>query len=95
MEEDKLLTPKNLNIIENLTIKIHQSEFIVLLGKVGSGKSALLQGLINNMHKTNGEVFVGGSVAYVEPEPVILSDSIKNNITFGKEFNQELYDNVI
>lgn len=39
------------------------------------------------MHKTNGKISVVGSVAYVEPDPVILSDSIKSNIIFGKELD--------
>lgn len=57
------------------------------MGKVGSGKSALLLGLTENMHKIDGNVSVVGAISYVEPDPIILSDSIKNNIIFGKEFD--------
>lgn len=58
-----------------------------MFGKVGAGKSAFLQGLMNNMNKTNGSVSVTGSISYVEPEPVIISGSIKDNILFGKELD--------
>lgn len=47
------------------------------------------------MHRTNGSVSIFGTVSYVEPDPILLSDSIKNNITFGKEFNQDLYDKAL
>lgn len=42
---------------------------------------------MNNMYKTNGDVSVVGSISYVDSEPIILSDSIRNNITFGKQFD--------
>lgn len=34
-------------------------------------------------------------IAYVEQEPFIFPDTVKHNITFGREFNKELYDRVI
>jgi len=36
-----------------------------------------------------------GKVAFVEQEPVIFSETIKDNIIFGKEFNATLYQRVI
>lgn len=38
---------------------------------------------------------VEGCIAYVEQEPVIFSDTLKNNITFGQEFNEPKYNRTI
>lgn len=90
-----MLVKESVNVIDDIDLQIQQGEFVMLFGKVGSGKSALLQGLMNNMYKTNGTVSIKGSVSYVEPEPIIISGSIKDNILFGKEFDQGLYEKVI
>ena len=41
-------------------------------------------------NKCSGELKIHGTVAYVEQEPFIISASIKENILFGKRFDQEL-----
>ena len=38
---------------------------------------------------------IEGKIAYVEQEPVIFSDTVKNNIIFGRTFDQNHYDQVI
>lgn len=44
---------------------------------------------------TSGVVDRSGRVAYVEQEPCILSDSVRNNITFGLPLNEERLNKVI
>lgn len=34
---------------------------------------------------------MNGKISYVEPEPIIFSDTIRNNILFGKEYEEERY----
>ena len=38
---------------------------------------------------------MNGKVAYVEQEPVIFSDTIYNNIVFGRPFTKEAYDRAL
>ena len=47
------------------------------------------------MSKIDGEVNVGGSIAYVPQTAWILNATVKQNILFGKDFDQKLYDQVI
>ena len=44
---------------------------------------------------TSGVVDHNGRIAYVEQEPCILSDSVRNNITFGLPLNEERLNKVI
>jgi ABC-type transport system involved in cytochrome bd biosynthesis fused ATPase/permease subunit len=44
---------------------VNQGEVVAVVGRVGAGKSALLQALLGNMPCKSGEVHVGGQIAYV------------------------------
>ena len=63
-----------------------KGKLVVIVGKVGSGKSTLLHALLdeNYVHPSFETNELNSSkVAYVEQEPFILSDTVKNNICFG------------
>lgn len=62
---------------------------LVVIGKVGSGKTSLLFSIMEETILQGGSKDIKGSIAYVEQEPFIISDSVKKNILFGKEFDQE------
>lgn len=65
---------------------------MIVVGKVGSGKTTLLHSLMEETKKMDGTMTIKGNVAYVEQEPYIFSTSIKENILFGKKFDQKLFD---
>jgi ATP-binding cassette subfamily C (CFTR/MRP) protein 1 len=66
------------------------------VGKVGSGKSSLVSALTGNIQLVGAEtVQVGKSIAIVEQEPWIQNMTLKKNILFGNEYNEERYKNVI
>jgi ATP-binding cassette subfamily C (CFTR/MRP) protein 4 len=66
--------------------------FYGIAGKVGSGKSCLLSAILGELPFYSGEFRVKGSIAYVEQEPVIFSDTVKGNILFGRPFVAETYN---
>lgn len=47
------------------------------------------------MKKINGEVTFGGSVAYVPQVPWIKNATLRDNILFGKPYNEEWFREVI
>jgi ABC-type multidrug transport system fused ATPase/permease subunit len=47
------------------------------------------------MSKINGQVNVSGNIAYVPQTAWILNATLKDNILFGKDFNEKLYEQVI
>lgn len=51
--------------------------------------------MLNEMQLVSGAAKVSGKVAFVESEPIIFSDSIQNNILFGKEMDQTRYTEAI
>jgi ATP-binding cassette, subfamily B, multidrug efflux pump len=84
--------------LENISFKVNQGETLAILGKTGSGKSTILS-LISRLYDTSeGEVSIDGrpiqtvnlnrlraQTGVVPQDPFLFSDTIKNNIKFGKE----------
>ena len=66
---------------------------LTVIGKVGSGKSSLLATVMGETKIVSGKMERGGKIAYVEQEPCILSDSVRNNILFGLPLDEaRLYE---
>ena len=81
--------------VRDLNFQINKGELVVVLGNVGAGKTALLLGLLQEIHLSSGKVKVGGSLAFVSEEPWIVSGTIRDNILMGKEEDEELYSQVL
>lgn len=76
----------------NLNLRFTKGNFYGVCGKIGSGKSGLLGAILNEIPYYSGTFVKKGSVVYVEQEPIIFSSSVRENILFGKEYNQQQYD---
>jgi ATP-binding cassette subfamily B protein len=88
----------NINAIQNISFTVHKGQTLAILGKTGSGKSTILS-LISRLYDVNdGEIYIDNtpihalnlfdlrnSIGIVPQDAFLFSDSIKNNIKFGKE----------
>lgn len=81
--------------LTDINVEIKHGELVMIVGRVGSGKSSLLNGIIGEMRKTAGTVEINGSVAYCAQQAWIQNATLRDNITFGKPFNKEKYDEII
>ena len=62
-----------------------------IVGRVGTGKSSLLLGLLNEVRQTKGHVRIGGTVSYVPQQAWVQSGTVRENILFGCDLaNQDL-----
>ena len=84
-------TERMQEVISEADLEIHGAELAYVIGKVGSGKSSLLSAILDLMKTTEGEISRNGSIAYVGQEAFLINDTIKNNILFGKEYDEEKY----
>lgn len=66
-----------------------------ITGKVGSGKSGLLGAILSELPFYSGKLAIEGTIAYVEQEPIVFSDTVKNNVIFGRNYNKLQYDKAI
>ncbi|KAJ6612652.1 P-loop containing nucleoside triphosphate hydrolase protein [Mycena sp. CBHHK59/15] len=73
----------------------------LVLGPTGSGKTSLLMALLGEMHfvpSSPGSWFNlprDGGVAYAAQESWVLNETIRDNILFGAEYDEERYKKVI
>jgi ATP-binding cassette, subfamily B, multidrug efflux pump len=83
--------------VKNLNIQINVGEKIAIVGKTGSGKSTIAQLLLRLYNTTTGHIELDNNplselqinslrnqISYVPQDVFLFSDSIKNNISFGK-----------
>ncbi|EFA04298.2 putative multidrug resistance-associated protein lethal(2)03659-like Protein [Tribolium castaneum] len=81
--------------LHNVSLTIEGSQLTAVIGKVGSGKSSLLNAILGELEPCLGKVQVKGSVSYASQEPWLFAGSVRQNILFGHEFDRERYFEVI
>ncbi|KAI5461810.1 P-loop containing nucleoside triphosphate hydrolase protein [Mariannaea sp. PMI_226] len=81
--------------LQNLNLNISQGELIAVIGSVGSGKSSLLAALAGEMHMICGEATVNSSTSFCPQCPWIQNTTVRNNITFGTQMEEQRYKDVI
>jgi len=88
----------NIKALENVSFTVHKGETLAILGKTGSGKSTILS-LISRLYDvSDGQITIDkkeislvnlfdlrNSIGIVPQDAFLFSDSLKNNIKFGKE----------
>ena len=84
--------------LDNVSFKIRKGETVGILGPVGSGKTSLFELIMRIYDPSKGDIFIGDNniknlklinlrknLGYVPQNPFLFSESIINNIMFGKE----------
>ncbi|MEL0456105.1 ABC transporter ATP-binding protein [Flavobacteriaceae bacterium SZ-1-7] len=88
----------NIQALKDISFNIKEGETLAILGKTGAGKSTILD-LIGRLYDIDeGSIKINGteikehnlntlrnSIGYVPQDAFLFSDSIKNNIKFGKQ----------
>ncbi|KAG2058537.1 hypothetical protein BDR06DRAFT_1004242 [Suillus hirtellus] len=81
----------NIFKVTDIDLEIPRGQLVAIVGAVGAGKTSLLQGLIGEMRRTSGNVEFGGSVGYCAQVAWIQNATIRENICFGRPFEEERY----
>lgn len=81
--------------LENLTFEAGRAELIGIVGSVGCGKTSLLSALASDMRQIGGRMEFSAERAYCPQYAWIQNTSIRNNIIFGKPFDQAFYSEVV
>lgn len=87
-------------VIKDVNFNVSSGEAIAFIGSTGSGKSTLVNLLARFYDVTDGDIFIdevnikdyseeslNKKIGYVSQKAVIFSESVKDNILFGSDFN--------
>ena len=101
----------NNKILDKVNLKINKGKIFGIFGRSGSGKSTLIDIIAGLIEPDNGEVLFNDNkkindnisewqslIGYVPQEPLLLNDTIKNNICLGvqeKDINLEKLENLL
>jgi len=81
--------------LKDINLALKSRTLTTVIGKIGSGKTTLLLSVLKEIPVTQGKLEFSGRVAFVEQEPIIFSGTFRENVLFGKEYNAELFNEVI
>ena len=88
----------HIEALKDISFKINHGETLAIIGKTGSGKSTILDLIARLYDVKNGDLLIDNtrihqlnltdlrnSIGYVPQDAFLFSDTINNNIKFGKE----------
>lgn len=82
--------------LDNINLAFEKGKITAIVGPVGAGKSSLLLALLGEMSLKQGSVLVAtDSIALATQSPWIVNGSIKDNIIFGKPFDEKRFNDAI
>ena len=88
------------DILKNIDFEISSGDFIGIMGSSGSGKSTFLDIVSGIYSNYNGQILVNDSlidfkkhsiaslISYMPQETMLFNLSIKENIVFGKDYDE-------
>lgn len=104
-------TPPSVNEVFELSdidVNFPVGKLSVVTGPTGAGKSALLVGLLGEMDVVSGEIFLPKNVTQIDPATGLRNSvaycaqtswlqqmSIKDNILFGEQLDEDRYEAVV
>lgn len=83
--------------LSNISFSIPKGSLVAIIGATGSGKTALIAGLLREMQVTSGQLGVrnDSGIAYCHQTPFIQNATLRDNILFGKPYEEAFYSKVI
>ncbi|WJX71039.1 Multidrug resistance-associated protein 7 [Trifolium repens] len=81
--------------LRSINLEVRHGQKVAICGEVGSGKSTLLATILGEVPNTKGTIDVHGKFAYVSQTAWIQTGTIRENILFGSEFDDQRYQETL
>ncbi|KAL9972704.1 hypothetical protein ACROYT_G019064 [Oculina patagonica] len=88
---NKLLNPT----LKDVKLEARQGELHIVIGPVGAGKSSLLMTILGELPISEGDRRVHGKVGYASQQAWIFNGTVKENILFGQDYDEDRYLKVL
>ncbi|CAJ1966107.1 unnamed protein product [Cylindrotheca closterium] len=91
--------------LQNLSCEITPGSLVAVVGSVGSGKSSFLSAILGEMEsiddskvyipRNENEKDINGYASYCTQSPWVVNDTLRGNILFGREYDEDRYNLVL
>ncbi|EDO37461.1 predicted protein [Nematostella vectensis] len=81
--------------LQGVSFAAGAGDLVIITGPVGSGKSTLLMTIQGELPLNAGSIRRHGHLAYVSQMSWVFSGTVRENITFGKEYGKAAYEKAI
>ncbi|KAF2970611.1 hypothetical protein GQX73_g2991 [Xylaria multiplex] len=82
-------------VLKGIDFIARKGDLNCIVGRVGQGKSSLLQSILGDLWKIEGEVRINGTVAYASQQPWIMNATVKENVIFGHRYDSNFYEKTV
>ncbi|XP_052827296.1 ATP-binding cassette sub-family C member 4 isoform X1 [Octopus bimaculoides] len=82
-------------ILDDISVSLNDNQLLAVVGPVGAGKSSLLMCILHELPVLSGKLTVNGTVGYVAQKPWVFSASLRQNIVFGKKYEEKRYKGIL
>ena len=88
-------------LLKDLNLLIKRGDLVTIIGETGNGKSCLINSILKNLellNQDNPEVkyyYFSSKLSYASQDPWIMNGTIRDNIIFYSEFDEEKYNQVV
>ncbi|GAB6030088.1 Multidrug resistance-associated protein 9 [Chamberlinius hualienensis] len=84
-----------LPVLMNINLSVPKQKLIGISGRVGSGKSSLINVILGQLNVLGGDVSVRGRCGYVSQQAWIINSTVLDNITFGETYHEKKFQEVV
>lgn len=85
----------NEDTLKNISVNVTKSQLVAVIGPVGSGKSSLFHVVLKELPTVSGNIRIDGKISYSSQEAWLFNGSVRQNILFGEEYDEERYKEVV
>ncbi|XP_063169177.1 ATP-binding cassette sub-family C member 12-like [Candoia aspera] len=82
-------------LLQNISFIVEKGKVLGICGNIGSGKSSIITAILGQMYLYHGTVAVDGTLAYVSQQAWIFHGSVRENILFGEDYDEQRYNHTI
>ncbi|XP_073446643.1 ATP-binding cassette sub-family C member 5-like [Dendrobates tinctorius] len=94
-EKQTSLESAGSQVLRNISFSLQKGKLVGICGSVGCGKSSLILSILGQMTLLEGTMSVSGSIAYAAQQAWIFNASLKENVLFGEEYDEEKYKSTL
>ncbi|XP_071838057.1 ATP-binding cassette sub-family C member 5-like [Apostichopus japonicus] len=89
--DEELVAP----VLFGINLKLEKGKLTGCCGGVGAGKSSLIAAILGQLHTLEGHCVSTGKFAYAAQEAWLFNATLKENILFGKPYDEKKYKRTI